>query len=60
MIATKIEIKVANIPIPKKAQGLLLNIPKGTFIPRKEAIMVGIESTIVIPAKNFIIMFKLF
>lgn len=33
--------------------------PNGTFIPIKDATMVGIEKTIVIPAKNFITSFKL-
>ena len=42
-----------------KALVLVLIDPKGTFIPRKEDIIVGIDSTIVAPAKNFIIMFKL-
>ena len=34
--------------------------PNGTFIPINDATIVGIENTIVIPAKNFIIWFKLF
>ena len=34
-------------------------LPKGTFIPIKDATIVGIENTIVIPAKNFITSFKL-
>ena len=44
----------------KNEYGLWENFPKLTFIPIKEAIMVGIDITIVIPAKNFIIPFKLF
>ncbi len=36
------------------------NLPSGTFIPINDATMVGIENTIVIPAKNFITSFKLF
>ena len=36
------------------------NIPSGTFIPIKDATIVGIENTMVIPAKNFITSFKLF
>ena len=34
-------------------------IPRGTFIPIKDETIVGIEKTIVIPAKNFITSFKL-
>ena len=33
--------------------------PSGTFIPKKEYIMVGMDNTIVAPAKNFITIFKL-
>ena len=33
--------------------------PRGTFIPIKDATMVGMENTMVIPAKNFITSFKL-
>ena len=33
--------------------------PRGTFIPKKDAIIVGTENTIVIPVKNFIKTFKL-
>ena len=33
--------------------------PSGTFIPINDETIVGIENTIVIPAKNFITSFKL-
>ena len=33
--------------------------PNGTFIPIKDATMVGIEKTMVIPAKNFMTSFRL-
>jgi hypothetical protein len=42
-----------------KDKGLVSKLPKGTFIPIKLATMVGIEITIVKPARNFIIVFKL-
>ena len=44
----------------KNDKGLSEKIPNGTFMPINEAIIVGMEKTIVIPDKNFIITFKLF
>ena len=58
-LASKIEIINETIQIKKKDNSLLPIKPNGTFIPKKEAIMVGIEKTIVIPAKNFMITFRL-
>ena len=43
----------------RKDSSLFPIIPNGTFIPKKEAIIVGIENTIVIPAKNFIMTLRL-
>ena len=43
----------------KKANSKSSRKPNGTFIPKKEEIIVGIENTIVIPAKTFIITFRL-
>ena len=34
-------------------------LPNGTFMPIKDATIVGMENTIVIPAKNFMTSFKL-
>ena len=51
-IKETIHIKINDISLSPKA-------PKGTFIPKNEAIIVGTENTIVIPVKNFIITFKL-
>ena len=45
--------------IIKNEKSLSPTTPNGTFIPKKDAIIVGIENTIVIPVKNFIITFKL-
>ena len=42
-----------------KLNGESPKLPNGTFIPIKEATMVGIEQTIVILARNFITSFKL-
>ena len=52
-------IKDINV-IKANDAGLSPNSPSGTFIPKKDAIIVGTEKTIVIPARNFIITFKLF
>ena len=54
------ERMIDNKNIMKNDKGLSLNIPKGTFIPMKLATIVGIDITIVKPARNFIILFKLF
>ena len=51
---------IDNKNIMKNDKGLSLNIPRGTFIPIKLATMVGIDITIVRPARNFIILFRLF
>ena len=47
------------IQIIKNDKSLSPTIPSGTFIPKKEAIIVGTENTIVIAVKNFTITFKL-
>ena len=41
------------------AFGSLPRWTKGTFIPRKDEIMVGTEITIVMPARNFMILLRL-
>ena len=43
-----------------KEYGSVPKLPNETFMPKNEAIMVGIEITNVIEVKNFIISFKLF
>ena len=45
--------------IKRKLNGDSPILPSGTFIPMKDATIVGIEKTIVIPAKNFITSFRL-
>ena len=59
IIATIIERTTLAININDADKGLLANSPKGTFIPKKELIIVGTLITIVAPAKNFIISFRL-
>ena len=54
-----IEIAIERQNKMKKELSLLAKGPKGTFIPKKLANIVGIEKTIVIPAKNLIATFKL-
>ena len=58
--ATNIAIKNENNIININENSPSLINPNGTFIPKNDAIIVGIENTIVIPAKNFIAIFKLF
>ena len=43
-----------------KALLILPITPSGTFIPKNEEIMVGMDNTIVAAAKNFMAIFKLF
>ena len=49
------DVKIIRI----KAFMFVLMEPKGTFIPRNEDIIVGIDRTMVAPARNFIILFRL-
>lgn len=60
MLAANIEEAIAIITTRKNDSGFVSKSPNGTFIPIKLATIVGIDITIVNPAKNFIILFKLF
>lgn len=51
---------IETIIMPMNEKSLVLKNPSGTFIPKNDAIMVGIENTMVIPARNFMILFRLF
>lgn len=42
-----------------KEYGSVPKLPRETFIPKKDAIIVGIEITKVIEVKNFMMSFKL-
>ena len=55
MIATTIDNTTDRTVINIKAWLYVIIEPNGTFIPRNEDIIVGIDRTIVAPAKNFII-----
>ena len=44
----------------KNASVIVAKLPNGTFIPINDDIIVGIDNTIVAPARNFITLFKLF
>ena len=57
--AIKKESRKDTIQTAKKANSKSSRKPNGTFIHKKEEIMVGIENTIVMPAKTFIITFRL-
>ena len=43
-----------------KASPIVAKFPNGTFIPINDDIIVGIDNTMVAPAKNFITLFRLF
>lgn len=49
-----------NIDNSKNASPIVAKFPNGTFIPMNEDIIVGMDNTIVAPAKNFMTLFKLF
>ena len=55
MIAIIIDNKAAVIIVRAKALFSLDKEPNGTFIPKNDDIIVGIDKTIVAPARNFII-----
>ena len=42
------------------ASPMVAKLPNGTFIPMNDDIIVGIDNTIVAPARNFITLFRLF
>ena len=57
--ATNSDTTTAIIRTKIKALSLPAKLPRDTFIPKKEEIMVGIDSTMVAAAKNFIAIFRL-
>ena len=44
----------------RNASGSVAILPNFTFIPMNDDIIVGIDKTIVAPAKNFMTLFRLF
>ena len=57
--ATAIE---RSIEMPKIAQAEICSVPiapNQTFIPRNDEMMVGIDKTIVMPARNFMMLLRL-
>ena len=60
IIAIIIDNTVDNNNRNKNASPIVAKLPNGTFIPINDEIIVGIDKTIVAPARNFITLFKLF